>query len=126
MTLTTMKNRSQFQRLTNHGARFVMRGFILQAAARNPFDEAPAIMGYTVSKKVGNAVERNRVKRRLRAIARERCEALAKAGWDYVLVGRRQALYSSYEQLLADFERAMGDVIRKSEKNTPKNADKTP
>lgn len=63
-----------------------MPGFLLQA--RNRGDDAPARIGYTCSKKIGNAVARNRAKRRLRAIARETLPVAARAGWDYVLVGR--------------------------------------
>lgn len=45
-------------------------------------------MGFTCSRKVGNAVARNRAKRRLRAIAREVLPAAGRSGWDYVLIGR--------------------------------------
>ena len=121
MTLETLKKRSSFQRLTRHGARIVTPGFILQSLARRPEDVLPARIGYTVSKKVGNAVERNRVKRRLRSLIRESGTGLAQAGWDYVLVGRRSGLHRSYERMLAEFERAMTDAARPKHKKHPKN-----
>ncbi|MCQ0970708.1 ribonuclease P protein component [Paracoccus sp. TK19116] len=68
------------------GRRQGMPGFLLQALARGT--EGPARIGYTCSKKIGNAVTRNRAKRRLRALARDVMPALARSGWDYVLVGR--------------------------------------
>ena len=60
--------------------------FVLQI--RNRGDAAPARVGFTCSKKVGNAVARNRAKRRLREIARLALTPLAKTGHDYVLIGR--------------------------------------
>ncbi|MCB1347922.1 MAG: ribonuclease P protein component [Maritimibacter sp.] len=69
--------------------------FLLQARRRGP-EEAPGAIsaaairvGFTASKKVGNAVARNRAKRRLRALARSVLAARGCAGWDYVLVARR-------------------------------------
>lgn len=64
-------------------------GFLLQA--RNRGDDGPARVGFTCSKKLGNAVARNRAKRRLREVARLGLPGLARAGWDYVLIGRPQA-----------------------------------
>lgn len=62
-------------------------GFLLQARERR--DDDPAIgVGFTCSKKVGNAVARNRAKRRLREIARLILPELGKPGWDYVLIGK--------------------------------------
>lgn len=64
-------------------------GLMLQARRRDPAgSDGPVRVGFTCSKKVGNAVARNRAKRRLRAAARAVLPALARPGWDYVLVGR--------------------------------------
>lgn len=70
-----------------------MPGFVLQAAAV-PADLSPTTVrvGFTVSRKVGNAVVRNRVRRRLREIARQVIPGQARADLDYVLVGRQGAL----------------------------------
>lgn len=84
-------------------------GFLLQA--RDRADGGQARVGFTCSKKVGNAVTRNRAKRRLRAIARQVLPGLAQPGWDYVLVGRPQATVSRpYAALLADLERAIARI----------------
>lgn len=67
-------------------------GFLLQARRRD--DDGPMRVGFTCSKKVGNAVARNRAKRRLREIARLGLIDGARPGWDYILVGRPGATIS--------------------------------
>ena len=67
-------------------------------------------VGFTVSKKVGNAAERNRVRRRLREVVRLSQRATLRAGYDYVLIGRRAALDLPFERLIEDFARALGRV----------------
>jgi ribonuclease P protein component len=64
-----------------------MPGFVVQARCRG--DDAAPRVGFTCSKKVGNAVARNRAKRRLREIARLELPVHGLTGWDYVLIGRR-------------------------------------
>lgn len=79
------------------------KGFMLQARNRN--DESPAIrVGFTCSKKVGNAVARNRAKRRLREVARAVLPELGRAGWDYVLIGR------AVETETRDFQDLLNDL----------------
>jgi ribonuclease P protein component len=79
--------------------------FVLQA--RNRRDTGPARFGFTVSKKVGNAVERNRVRRRLREIVRLSAASRLHAGHDYVLIGRRAALNLPFARMTQDFEGAL-------------------
>nr|WP_267137201.1 ribonuclease P protein component [Anianabacter salinae] len=90
--LVTLTERADFLSAAR-ARRQAMPGFILQARKRSEGDPAPGAVriGYTCSKKVGNAVARNRAKRRLRAIAREVMPQAARPGWDYVLIGRSGA-----------------------------------
>lgn len=87
-------------------------GFLLQARDRAD-GRAEVRVGFTASKKIGNAVMRNRAKRRLRALAREGLAQRARPGWDYVLVARPGATVSrDYQALLADLDRALQSVHR--------------
>jgi len=85
-------------------------GFLLQARERRA-DEADTDLirvGYTCSKKLGNAVARNRAKRRLREIARATLAANGRPGWDYVLVGRPGATATrDFAIMLADMREAL-------------------
>jgi len=83
-----------------------------QAADRPAGDEAPVRVGLTVSRKVGNAVARNRARRRLRALAREVLPAEGEAGVDYVLIGRKATLDRPYPALRADLSRALARLRR--------------
>ena len=83
-----------------------MPGLILQVRRRR--DEEPARVGFTASKKVGNAVARNRAKRRLRALAREGLAPVARPGTDYVLIARRDATAGrTWSDLHADLAAAL-------------------
>lgn len=81
---------------------------LLQARERR--DDAPPRIGLTVTKKHGNAVERNRIRRRLRAAVRDAVPRAAKDGFDYVIVARRIAISARYDELVREIERAMNRV----------------
>ncbi len=82
-----------------------MPGVVLQMFARG--DEAPARLGFTVTKKVGNAVVRNRSKRRLREAARLLLREQPVAGVDLVLVGRDATRSRKFTLLIDDLRRAL-------------------
>ena len=90
------------------GAKVPAAAFVLQARARG--DEAPARVGFTVTRKVGTAVERNRVRRRLKEAVRRCVSRDMRPGHDYVIVGRRTALSLDFARLVADLERSLGRV----------------
>jgi ribonuclease P protein component len=87
------------------GSRAPASGFVLQALQRR--EDGPVRIGFTVSKKVGNAVKRNRVRRRLREVVRLSQTAALQPGHDYVLIGRRAALRMPFERLVEDFSRTL-------------------
>ena len=74
---------------------------------RNRLDEAGPRIGFTCSKKIGNAVIRNRAKRRMREIARLDLASRALAGFDYVLIGRMATASRSFAELQKDLGSAL-------------------
>jgi ribonuclease P protein component len=98
------------------------RAFVLEARARG--DEAPPRFGFTVSKRVATkAVERNRIRRRLREAARLVSES-ARPGHDYVLVGRRAALTEPFSELTSALIDAMRRVPQRgSDKGSRRSAE---
>ena len=106
-----LKKRADFLRAAK-GARFHGKGFSLQMVARG--DEAPARAGFTVTKKIGKATKRNRIRRRLREGLRLLPESGAKAGHDYVLVARSEALTMAFAPLQQEIARALARIGQKS------------
>ena len=83
-------------------------GFVLQARKRVETSAPQPRYGITCSKKVGNAVARNRAKRRLRALANSVLPLLGRDGWDYVLIGRAQATVNQpFDMLLENLRFAL-------------------
>ncbi|MEL7468864.1 MAG: ribonuclease P protein component [Pseudomonadota bacterium] len=105
-SLTVLKTRRDFL-ACSRARRAGSKGLNLQARQRGA-DEAPddeVRVGFTCSKKVGNAVARNRAKRRLRAVASDVLPRAGKTGWDYVLIGRPETTASRpFTKLLSDLE----------------------
>jgi ribonuclease P protein component len=88
-----------------------MPGFVLLVKARGDGDATMRI-GYTVTKKIGNAVVRNRIKRRFRALVREVLPISGVAGADHVLIGRSDGVTRDFAQLRADLAKALAKVSR--------------
>ncbi len=101
-----LKQRADFLKAAT-GTKVPAAAFVLQARERDASAPGQVRVGFTVSRKVGNAVKRNRVRRRLREMVRLFGEGRMHAGTDYVLVGRQAALSLPFERMIQDFERAL-------------------
>lgn len=103
-----LKRRSEFLRVAAARRKWATAGLVLQVAKRGPGDaDMPPRVGLTTSRKVGNAVKRNRARRRLRAVAQEVLPRHALPGHDYVLIGRRGTVERPYGLLRRDLCTAM-------------------
>lgn len=114
LPFATLRRRADFLRAAQ-ARRTAMPAFVLQARRRGAAEasEAAIRIGYTCSKKVGNAVARNRAKRRLREIARAILPREARAGWDYVLIGRAVETASrDFAAMKADLSDALARIHR--------------
>lgn len=111
VSLCVMRKRADYLKAAS-ARRQGTGGFLLQARDRADGDPQVRI-GFTASKKIGNAVLRNRAKRRLRSLAREHLAPEALPGWDYVLVARPEATVTRpYADLCADLQQALASVHR--------------
>ena len=109
MQTETLRTRPDFLRAAS-ARRQGTASFMLQARDRGD-DTLTVRIGFTASKKIGNAVLRNRAKRRMRAVVRAVLPSLARPGWDYVLVARPGATVSRlFTDLLADLTSALSSV----------------
>lgn len=95
-----LRRRSEF-RAVRRGRRVSRPGFLLQSL-KSADDDRPPRFGYTVTKKIGNAVVRNRIRRRLKEAVRLSAGMVATPGTDYVLIGRRAALSLPFDRLIDD------------------------
>jgi ribonuclease P protein component len=107
--LEHLKRRADFLRVAGGRRKWVAPGLILQTLARAPADGASEAIrvGFTATRKIGNAVIRNRARRRLRAAAASVMSRHAVAGFDYVLIARAETPKRSYAALISDLETAL-------------------
>jgi ribonuclease P protein component len=109
--LVRLKTRADFLRVAAGRVRAVRDGLIVQAA---PAPAGAAVrVGFTASRRVGNAVTRNRARRRLRAAAAAVLAERGRPGVDYVLIARAATAQRPYRALLADLEGALRRLERR-------------
>ena len=111
-----LRQRADFLAVAN-GARANSAAFVLQSRRRD--DGGPIRIGFTVTKKNGNAPQRNRIRRRLRELVKRLDPVSMQPHHDYVLVGRRAALTRDFATMLEDLRSALHRLERQPGK--PKN-----
>lgn len=107
--LVRLKKRREFVKIAEQGQKYVTSGLILQALFRSEdtrFQDAIRV-GFTTSRKVGNAVKRNRVRRRLREVARFVLPQMGQPGTDYVIIGRTKTADRPFTCLIEDLKDAL-------------------
>jgi len=102
--LERLKKRREFLRAASRGKRAARPGLVLQALA---IPEPSLRLGFTVTKKIGNAVIRNRARRRLKEAARLTLPGMALSGWDLVLIGRDATAERPFPLLIEDLRAAL-------------------
>lgn len=119
MACITVKKRRDFLLATASGKKFITNSFILQMIKRSdehlcPVDDVR--IGFTVTKKMGGAVIRNRIKRRLREAARPALAKHGKSGHDYIIISRLKALTCAFSELQRDMGFAFTKIIHHKSK----------
>jgi ribonuclease P protein component len=122
-----LRQRADFLAVAN-GARVNSPAFVLQSLDRKslePDDAAPVRIGFTVTKKNGNAPQRNRIRRRLRELVKRLDPVWMQPHHDYVLVGRRDALSRDFATMLEDLRTAFAKPSRQAPKGRGPRTDRT-
>jgi ribonuclease P protein component len=102
----SLRRKAEFEAIASGGSTRSTRLLVLKSLPRV---KAPTRIGLSVSRAVGGAVQRNRVRRRLRELVRERYEEL-ETGWDLLLIARPDAARATYPEL----REALGSLLRRS------------
>lgn len=123
MDLAVLARRADFL-AANRGARAPMPGFVLLVRDRGDGDPAKRV-GFTVTKKIGGAVVRNRMKRRFRVLAREILSDQGVPGADHVLIGRAGGIERDFALLRAELEKALRKVAKGGTSPAPRRTAKS-
>jgi ribonuclease P protein component len=115
-----LKRRAEFVAVAATGRRWVTPAFVLQAGPRPVAGPGSELgLGFTASRRIGNAVARNRARRRLAEAARRILPGAAEPGYNYVLVARPVVLTCPFDRLLSDLATAFARVTRAAPRATP-------
>lgn len=125
MQLVILKKRAEFQRVRG-GIKWTGRGFLAEGRARPSVESISGVrFGFTISKKVGKAVERNRIRRRLKEALRRIDFDGSQPEIDIVIVARRAALDMPFDALTNDLSAALAKLLKPRNENAARrNADK--
>jgi len=123
MQVTRLKKRSEFLATAATGIKAVRPTMVLQAGKR-PSSEMG--VGFTTTRKLGGAVIRNRIRRRLRAAADKICPVQGMPGMNLVIIGRQEALKADFKKILGDLESGLKILTKQLKASHPKSDTVTP
>ena len=102
--MRTIPSRAGFLAARSNGEKALSRGIVIQAIEN---EGSQWRIGLTATKKIGNAVTRNRARRRMRALARSYLAPLAQAGTDYVLIARHDTVNADWQDMAKGLQKAI-------------------
>lgn len=123
MDVHPLRKRSSFVKASSQGTKFITQSFIMLMLPDPELEaEQPPYVrvGYTVTRKMGNAVNRNRIRRRLREAVRACASESLSAGQAYVMIARNKALLCPFSELMRDIRFAAARIGRRA--NSPKES----
>ena len=118
--MKTIPSRAGFLAARSKGEKALAKGLVIQAVTRNSDDWR---IGLTATKKIGNAVTRNRARRRMRALARDHLSPLAKNGMDYVLIARHDTAMANWQDMTKGLQKAIRYLHRTIANGTSPNVE---
>ena len=107
LKLETLKKRSDFLRVASTRKKWITPAMVIQISEAINDDDSKIEVGFTASKKVGNAVARSRAKRRMREVAKKVLIGCGSEKYAYVLIARQEILVCSFDQLIRDLKWAL-------------------
>ena len=121
----TIPSRAGFLAARSNGEKALSRGLVIQAIEN---EGSQWRIGLTATKKIGNAVTRNRARRRMRALARCYLVPLARPGTDYVLIARHDTVNADWQDMAKGLQKAIRylhrSINRKGTRSTVRESDK--
>ena len=112
--MKTIPVRAGFLAARLNGKKALSRGLVIQAVPNNTLNWR---VGLTATRKIGNAVTRNRARRRMRALARSYLAPLARAGIDYVLIARYDTVTADWQDMAKGLQKAIRYLHRSTDRN---------
>ncbi len=108
--LVRLKKRADFVTISQQGQKFITDGFVLQILPRSFENKNQIRVGFTTTKKIGNAVKRNRIRRRLKELARLNLSNTALKECDCVFIGRSRTLTYPYDCMVSDLKKILSQL----------------